>query len=122
MLVELCKQTQIGQFLLSVCNLRLIGFPFAGTRLVGLCLRNVGLQSYKTLKFYVWFWENNVGAGSRIIWCSYTYLNGESLVKLFTALVHPHHEYANMWYLVYKRDSTLLENVLRHVSKLVPGL
>ena len=54
---------------------------------------------------------------------SYTYLDGESLVKLYAALIHLHLEYANaVWYPVYKKDSSLLENVQRRASKLVPGL
>ena len=63
-------QTQIGQFLVSVCNLRLTDHTFVCNikthqhRLVGLCLWNDRLQSRKALKFYVWFWENNVGVGS----------------------------------------------------------
>ena len=57
-----------------------------------------------------------------ILW-SYTYLDGDSLVKLCNALVHPHLAYANaVFYPVYKKDSSLLENIQRHTSKLVPGL
>ena len=53
-LVELCKQIQIGRFLVSVFNLRLIGYPFTSNIktqprwLVCFWLRNVGLQSRKT--------------------------------------------------------------------------
>ena len=70
--------------------------------------------------------EKQVNKGNRLLGLiqrSYTYLDGESLVKLYTALGHPYLEYANMvCYPVYKKESSLLENVQRCVSKLVPGL
>ena len=58
---------------------------------------------------------------------SCTYIDGDSLVKLFTALVRPHLEYANaVWYPAYTKDSTgdstLLENVQSRATKLVPRL
>ena len=55
MWAELCIQTQIGQFRMSVCNL-LIGYAFAGSikthqqRLVGLCLWNLRLQRHKNIE------------------------------------------------------------------------
>ena len=54
---------------------------------------------------------------------SRTYPDGESLIKLFTALACPCLEYANVvWCLVYKKDSTLLVNTQRRAFKLVSAL
>lgn len=56
MWLELCIQTQLGRFVVSVCNLRLIGYTFAENikrhrhRVVGACLRNVGLRSLKNIE------------------------------------------------------------------------
>ena len=54
---------------------------------------------------------------------SYTYLDSQSLLKLYTSLVRPTLEYANAaWTPILRRDQILLENVQRRASKLVPEL
>ena len=55
MSAELGIQKQISRFLSNVCNLGFIGFIFAISRrnrhrLVGVCLRSVGLQSLKNIE------------------------------------------------------------------------
>ena len=54
---------------------------------------------------------------------SYTYLDSQSLLKLYTSLVRPTLEYANAaWTPILRRDQILLENVQRRATKLVPEL
>ncbi len=54
-----------------------------------------------------------------LIWCSYPYLDGENLVKLFTALVRPLFKYDNaVWYLCYEKDSAVINHVQRCACKL----
>ena len=46
-----------------------------------------------------------------LIRCSYTYLDSQSLLKLYTSLVRPTLEYANAaWTPILRRDQILLEN------------
>ena len=54
---------------------------------------------------------------------SYTYLDSQSLLKLYTSLVRPTLEYANAaWTPILRRDKILLENVQRRATKLIPEL
>ena len=54
---------------------------------------------------------------------SYTYLDSQSLLKLYTSLVRPTIEYANAaWTPILRRDQILLENVQRRATKLIPEL
>jgi hypothetical protein len=54
---------------------------------------------------------------------SYEYLDGPTMVQLFTSLIRPHLEYGNVvWSPRYKKNHTSVENVHRRATKLVPGL
>jgi hypothetical protein len=54
---------------------------------------------------------------------SYKFLDKDSLLMLFKSLVRPHLEYAHsVWTVTYKKDMTLLENVQRRATKMVPDL
>ena len=54
---------------------------------------------------------------------SYTYLDSQSLLKLYTSLVRPAFEYANAaWTPILRRDQILLENVQRRATELIPEL
>ena len=58
-----------------------------------------------------------------IIRRSYTYLDSQSLLKLYTSLVRMTLEYANAaWTPILRRDQILLENVQRRATKLIPEL
>ena len=52
---------------------------------------------------------------------SYTYLDSQSLLKLYTSLVRPTLEYAKAaWTPILRRDKILLENVQRRATNLIP--
>ena len=54
---------------------------------------------------------------------SYTYLESQSLLKLYTSLVRPILEYANAtWTPSLRLDQILLDNIKRRATKLVPQL
>ena len=54
---------------------------------------------------------------------AYTYTNSNTVVKLFTSLIRPILEYANVaWSPLLKHDQDFLENVQRRVTKLVPKI
>ena len=54
---------------------------------------------------------------------SFTYMDKECMKQLFTSLVRPHLEYANVaWSPHYKRDIDKIEKVQRRATKFVPEL
>ena len=54
---------------------------------------------------------------------SFTYLTEDIFLQLCKALVRPHLEYANcIWFPYKKKDITLIENVQRRTTKLIPSL
>ena len=54
---------------------------------------------------------------------SFRFLDSDTFVLLFKALVRPHLEYAcSVWCPHFKKDIDLLENVQRRASKMLPGL
>ena len=54
---------------------------------------------------------------------SYEFLDGDSLKRLFIALVCPHLEYSNaVWSPRYIKDKKLMERVQRRATKLIPDL
>lgn len=54
---------------------------------------------------------------------TFTYLDEESFLSLYKALVRPHLEFASMVWSPHKiKDITALENVQRRATRLVPGL
>ena len=54
---------------------------------------------------------------------SFTYLTEDIFLQLYKALVQPHLEYANcIWFPYKKKDITLIENVQRRATKLIPSL
>jgi len=70
--------------------------------------------------------EAQVGKANRILGMirrTYSYLDNNSLVKLYTSLVRPRLEYGYpAWSPLYKKDCILLENVQRRATKMVPKL
>lgn len=54
---------------------------------------------------------------------SFSYIDKESMRQLFTALVRPHLEFANViWSPRFQKDIKLIEKVQRRATKVVPGL
>lgn len=54
---------------------------------------------------------------------SFTYMDAALMKQLFTSIVRPHLEYANVvWHPYLKKDIELLESVQHRASKMVPGL
>ena len=52
---------------------------------------------------------------------TFSYLNKDTFLKLYKALVRPHLEYANViWYPKYKYQSVSIERVQRRATKLLP--
>jgi len=70
--------------------------------------------------------EKQVNKANRILGLirrTYSYFDAESVTRLYTSLVRPHLEYGNAaWRPMYNKDTTILENVQRRATKLVPGL
>lgn len=58
-----------------------------------------------------------------IIRRTFEYLNNRTFLLLYKALVRPHLEYANqVWSPMFKRQETVVENVQRRATKLIPGM
>ena len=74
----------------------------------------------------IWYHEAQVGKVNRILWMirrAFTYIDGYSMVKLYTALVRPRLEYGYPARSpLFKKDCNLLENVQRRATKMVPAL
>ena len=70
--------------------------------------------------------EKQVNKGNQILGLirrTYCYFDAESVTRLYTSLVRRHLEYGNAaWMPLYSKYITLLENVQRRATKLVPGL
>ena len=89
------------------------------------CEKDLGVHVDPTLKFSK-HCEKVVNKANQILGLirrSFDYIDSESLTYLFKGLVRPHLEYANsVWSPLNKTDATLIENVQRRATKLVPNL
>ena len=87
--------------------------------------KDLGVEVDSELKFSQHV-EKQVGKANRIlgqIRRSFQHLDANTMKLLFTSLVRPHLEYANaIWSPRLKKDSNLIEGVLRRATKLIPGL
>ena len=87
--------------------------------------KDPGVEVDNELKFSQHI-EKQVGKANRIlgqIRRSYQYLDVETLRLLFTSLVQPHLEFANViWAPKLKKDCNIIEGVLRRATRMVPGL
>ena len=80
---------------------------------------NVQLKFSKHIEIQV----NKAEKILRLIRRSYELLDGDSLKKLFIALVRPQLEYSNVvWSPRYIKDKTLMERVQHRATKLIPDL
>ena len=73
---------------------------------------------------FSWHTEMQVTKANKILGLirrAYEYLDGDSLTKLFTALVRPHLEFSNSaWSPKLVKDKKILKGVQCHATKLVP--
>jgi len=87
--------------------------------------KDLGVQVDSDLKFSCHI-EMQVTKANKILGLirrSYQFLDEECMRMLFTALVRPHLEFANVaWSPRYQKDKILIEGVLRRATKLVPRL
>ena len=87
--------------------------------------KDIGLIIDKDLTFSDHMNEK-INEANRIIGLirrSFTYLTEDIFLQLYKALVRPHLEYANcIWFPYKKKDITLIENVQRRATKLIPSL
>ena len=86
--------------------------------------KDLGVLMDPTLSFSA-HCEAQVGKANRILGMirrAYTYIDGYSMVKLYTALVRPRLEYGYpAWSPLFKKDCNLLENVQRRATKMIPA-
>ena len=70
--------------------------------------------------------EKQVNKANRILGLvrrTFSYIDLKSFKLLFTSLVRPHQEYCvPIWSPRFKKDSKLIENVLRRATRFLPGL
>ena len=89
------------------------------------CEKDLGVHVDPSLKFTK-HCEKAVNKANQllgIIRRSFDYIDKESMTYLFKGLVRPHLEYGNcVWSPINKTDSTLIENVQKRATKLVPDL
>lgn len=87
--------------------------------------KDLGVHVDDELKFSIHI-QTQVSKANKILGLirrSYQHLDRNSVKMLFTALVRPHLEFANVaWSPRFKKDKKLIEGVLRRASKLVPEL
>ena len=87
------------------------------------CEKDLGVNVDPSLKFSK-HCEKAVNKANQLLGLirrSFDYIDKESMTYLFKGLVRPHLEYANcVWSPGNKKDSTLVENVQRRATKLVP--
>jgi hypothetical protein len=87
--------------------------------------KDIGVMIEPNLKFQIHI-SNAVSKANRIVGVirrTYSYLDEESFLKLYKALVRPHLEYANcVWHPWLKKDIDLVEGVQRRATKLIPTL
>ena len=87
--------------------------------------KDLGVEVDNELKFSKHI-ETQVSKANRIlgqIRRTFQYLDIETMRQLFTSLVRPHLEYANVvWAPRLKKDANLIEGVLRRATKIIPGM
>ena len=87
--------------------------------------KDLGVEVDNELKFSKHI-ETQVSKANRIlgqIRRSFQFLDVETMRQLFTSLVRPHLEYANVvWAPRMKKDINLIEGVLRRATKMIPGM
>ena len=54
---------------------------------------------------------------------AFKFLDKESIIKIYKALIRPHLEYGNIiWSPIYKKHSKAIEKIQRQLTKTIPGL
>ena len=87
--------------------------------------KDLGVQVDPELKFQKHI-ETQVKKANKLVGLirrSFTYLDKDCMRQLFTALVRPHLEFANVaWHPRYQKDIELIESVQRRATKCIPGM
>ena len=87
--------------------------------------KDIGVTIDKDLKFRVHMGDkiNKANSIMGIIRRTFTYLDEQTFLKLYKALVRPHLEYGNViWSPSFKKDIKSIENVQKRATKQIPGL
>ena len=89
------------------------------------CEKDLGVHVDPSLHFSIHCQKaaNKANGILGLIRRSFKFLDAEMLKQLYKGLIRPHLEYANVvWSPQYAKDATLLENVQRRATKMVPEI
>jgi hypothetical protein len=87
------------------------------------CERDLGVHVDPALKFSQHIEKKVSKANSILGMIRRSYMDGSMMIQLFKGLIRPFLEYGNIiWSPALKKDATLIENVQRRATKMIPEL